>query len=777
MKSEKPVVWFGLFVVLLVLLSAYCTDRDGASFGVDFGDFDELLLQNPPYMLAHFGHTGFPVFWFNRGFDRPMVAHPPIHTGWIGLLMRLGFSVYYAEATPVVLLLLFGLAAIVRSLFPTPVKLGLLFSIGFLAAAGDTLTLCFGTRPEGEVQAAWLLGLVLLESGRLDHWNRLRLFAGALFLTWASGVHYYAAFAFIGVAVYLVWSVRSLGWRDGRSRVIALCAGGCLFGGLYLAFFLIPCWRFILVELHEVAGAGSVGQSISHHLYLYRAWSHNPFRPALMRFAMGSGVPLLVFSTALLAAVRATRGLALAALPLQLFVLLFARHKPEFYLVHECVLFAAALAIGVLVSADRALQRFDAAWRLALHWAAAGALSIYLVWGSPMLAKATLSLQPKVHEVVVARAASRQILGPDARVSGRGAAWFASGAAHWADLETDLAPGRLWFDPPAYFSNLDAVAGFPYGSNSGPLSSWYADGTLKLRGFFFGETNDQLHLVYLSARRVPQVVGYGARNGRLYRFQQDPGGDYQVLSAACPPGPATWPWPWSSTFSSILNFAPDSPDAGRLLVTILAPRSAMTPSGEIGRGCREISRISGILQFADKEALLAALRQDDPPMHFYQMLEEMPGYTAMGLPAGAAPPPDTIRVDGVLDLSQASTQSPARIEFRPGLRVATGAGLGTFSAFIPVHHAESIATPCWVVLRMQVLSGRVGFAAYDERKGIIAHTPAIARSPEPQTIALRVADFRPATHIVIFNESTLPSGGLVDVLDAAVRVSRDAAGR
>jgi len=59
MKAEKPVVWFGLFVVLLVLLSAYCTDRDGASFGVDFGDFDELLLQNPPYMLAT---SAIPVF-------------------------------------------------------------------------------------------------------------------------------------------------------------------------------------------------------------------------------------------------------------------------------------------------------------------------------------------------------------------------------------------------------------------------------------------------------------------------------------------------------------------------------------------------------------------------------------------------------------------------------------------------------------------------------------------------------------------------------------------
>jgi len=234
MKAERPVVWFGVFVALLVLLSAYCTDRDGGSYG---GDYDELSLQNPAYMLAVFGTITFPACHFNAGFDHLLVQHPPIHLGWIGLLMRLGFSIYYAEATPVVLLLLLCLFAIVRSVFPTPVKLGLLFSIGFLAATGETITLCFGTRPEGEVQAAWLLGLVLLESGRLDDWNRFRLFAGALFLTWASGVHYYAAFAFAGVAVYVVWAVRSLGWSRGRGRVIALCAGGCAFGGLYLAFF------------------------------------------------------------------------------------------------------------------------------------------------------------------------------------------------------------------------------------------------------------------------------------------------------------------------------------------------------------------------------------------------------------------------------------------------------------------------------------------------------------------------------------------------------------
>jgi hypothetical protein len=770
MKCQRPVIWFSVFVALLLLLSAYCTDRDGGAFG---GDFDELLMQNPAYMLAHFGKITFPVFWFNAGFDHLLTVQPPLHLGWVGLLMRVGLSIYYAEATPVVLLLFLCLAAIVRSAFPTPVKLGLLFSIGFLATTGETLTLVFGVRPEGEVHAAWLLGLVLLESGRLDNWNRFRLFAGAFFLTWSSAGHHYAAVAFTGVAVYLVWAVRSLGWREGHNRVTALCAGGCLFGVPYLAFFWLPYGRFILGDIHAVAGPGGVGLSIARHLDLYPSWSHDPGRPALIRFAMVSGVPLMVLSTAILAAVRTTRGLALAALPLQLFVLLFTWHKAEFYVLHECVLFATALAIGSLVGVDRILESLRPAIQRAYPSVAAGVLCICLVWGSPMLAKASVSLQPKVHEVEVARAASRQILGPNARVSGRGAAWFSSGAAHWADIQADLDPDRLLFDVPTYFSNLEAAVDFLNDSSAGPLSSWYADGTLKLRGFFFGETSDQLRLIYLSARPVKKVVGYVAWNGRLYRFEEAPAGDYQVLSTVCPQGQPLWLRPWRSKFASILRVAGTSD----LAVTVLAPQSAMAPSGEIGRGCREISRVPGILRFAFKQALLASLRQNDPPMHFYRILDDMPGYTGVGLPANAAPPADARRVDGILDLSKAFAQSPGRVQFVSGLRVTTGPGLGTFSGLIPVQRAESITTPCWVTLRLRVLAGRAGFALFDSPKGIVVRTPAIAKSLEPQTIALYVPDFRSATHIVIFNESTEPSGGLVDVLDAAVLVPKNSAYR
>jgi hypothetical protein len=778
-KRERSVVAFAGAVVVLVLLSAYCTDRDGGSFG---GDFDELVLQNPAYTLAHFGKLTFPASWYCQDFDLPLITHPPIHTGWIGWLMRMGFSIYYAEATPVVLLLLLSIAAIVCSVFPVPVKLGLLFSIGFLASTGETLTLCFGTRPEGEILAAWLLGLVLLESGRLDNWNRPRLFAGAFFLTWASGVHYYAALAWTGVAVYLVWAVRSLGWRDGRARVVAMCAGGCLFGIPYLALYLIPYFHDIQATIaQQVQGAGGVGASIAGHLGLYRGWSQDPSRPLLVRMGMSLGLPLLVFSTAILAAVRATRGLALAALPLQFAVLAFTWHKAEFYLVYECVVFAAAVAIGILSSLDLAARRLGPGPRRALPPLAVAVLCLCLVWNSPMLASATVSATPKVHEAEVARAASRQILGPHARVMGREAAWYSSGADHWYDSQHDMAPNSLLFDTPTYFSNLDAVVDFVNNSGVDPFATWYADGTLKLRGFFFGETSDQLRLVFLSGRRVPRVVGYIARNGRLYRFEEDAGGDYEVLSAVCPQGSTAWLWPWRSKFSSILNFPADSPDSSSFLVTILAPRSDIygegSAAGEIGRGCREISRIPGTLLFADKPALLADLRRDDPPMRFYRTLDEMPGYTGVGLPASAAPPRDAIRVDGIIDLANTQTQGRAQLKWAPNLRVATAPGLGTFSADIPVEHAESVATRCWVVLRLQVLSGRIGFAAFDSRTGIIARTPAIAKGPDPQTIALPVRDFHTATHIVIFNGSTLPSGGLVDVLEAFVLVPKEQAAR
>src|SRR5437588_553044 len=95
---------FACVVSVLVLMAAYCTDRSG--------DIDEIGFLNPPYMLAHYGKLVFPAYAFSPFFDRPVITHPPVHLGFVGLLWRLGLPPYYAEATPTVLLLFLCILAI-----------------------------------------------------------------------------------------------------------------------------------------------------------------------------------------------------------------------------------------------------------------------------------------------------------------------------------------------------------------------------------------------------------------------------------------------------------------------------------------------------------------------------------------------------------------------------------------------------------------------------------------------------------------------------------------
>jgi hypothetical protein len=188
-----------------------------------------------------------------------------------------------------------------------------------------------------------------------------------------------------------------------------------------------------------------------------------------------------------------------------------------------------------------------------------------------------------------------------------------------------------------------------------------------------------------------------------------------------------------------------------------------------------VSRIRGTLLLDDWKALVAWSRQTDPPIHFYHNLDEMPGYTGVGLPPEAAPPPGTERVEKVIDLAAIEALNGSRVERLPQVRVTTIRALGGFSAAIPATHAESVATPCWVVLKLGVHAGRVGFAAFNAGTGIIARTKAIAAAAEPQTVALQVPDFRAATDIIVFNES--PIGSQADILDATILVTRKDAGR
>ena len=208
------------------------------------------------------------------------------------------------------------------------------------------------------------------------------------------------------------------------------------------------------------------------------------------------------------------------------------------------------------------------------------------------------------------------------------------------------------------------------------------------------------------------------------------------------------------------------------MATVLLPGAMREPAGWIRGSCREISSIEGTLAEVNRQALIAKLRQGDVPMQFPRTLDEVPGYQGAKLPPEMAPPEHSVRVEQVANLEAIrATSSPARVERVPQIRVTTIPTVGAFSAVIPLPHAETITTPCWVELRLRVLTGEVAFGVFGARLNMLARTPlSIIKTAEPVDVAVKIPSLEGATQIIIFNASNLV-GAQVDVLDAAVLVS------
>src|SRR5438270_8262061 len=115
---ETYAVWA---MALIVTLSAVVW----AFFCQHPQEFDDLGLFNVPYMYAHYGVLTYPA----HGEFQALIVHPPIHYLILGFLMKLGITPFYAEAVPLVLILLLGVTLVLYSEFPIPVKAGLL--LGF----------------------------------------------------------------------------------------------------------------------------------------------------------------------------------------------------------------------------------------------------------------------------------------------------------------------------------------------------------------------------------------------------------------------------------------------------------------------------------------------------------------------------------------------------------------------------------------------------------------------------------------------------------------------
>jgi hypothetical protein len=405
-------------------------------------------------------------------------------------------------------------------------------------------------RPDTHRTLALFAGLVALESGRISGWNKALLFLGSLLLTFSSALHYPGAVASAGVAVYALWVLVETGWRRASGPRAALGAGAGAIGVPYLAVFVIPHHAQILQLIQAadpVAGPlASLGTHMRFYEVFWRLLRH--VGPAkLLLVPVSFQIPLILLALITLLVPPSTRVLAIAALPYPMFLLIFVQRKywgPGYFL-PEILLCAAGIGVAALTFLYVLTRALSTQARAAV--VSISVLFIAAVLITPGLRVPHGPLGPGVHEAQIARAAARSILGPGALVASRQVILFyANGAERYYDVSADVLLDEP-LDPAAYFAPFNSVvepsafSADTWNRSHKSLTSWYADGTLKLRGFYLTAREPALPYLMLTAGIPAKMEGYPypAQGSWRTMFSRRAGTGCSWPQCV---GPASFPW-------------------------------------------------------------------------------------------------------------------------------------------------------------------------------------------------------------------------------------------
>ena len=734
--------------------------------------FDEVGLFNPIYMYLHYGRMTYPA---HGQFDA-MFVHPPTHYFLVATLMRTGLSVHHAAGLLAVILFTTYCALVIVSRFPFAVQLAFLVG-GFLGAFvwNQALTL----RPDLTLTLAWAAGLVALETARLDDWNPRRLAVGGFLLTLASAVHYPGVAAWMGLLVYAAWMVTSIGWRAFRTPLVWMIAGAAVVAIPVLALFVLPNAGEILAfakRVQEAAPTGS-GTAFQIHRQFYAFMASNieaatylrPFITLLTAPLYRSLVPAAFVGPALLLAIPSTRVLGLAALPHLLFIVFGARHKEYQYYTPEITVYliaVLAVALSGAFAVVARLRRERIATVLALVTAALGVRIAatehpYLIVGRVLATRG-------IYDFEAGHAAGRRMLGRDAVVGTTSAGtWYTSGATHLYFVNPEIVyPDDIsCLDLKSYWSTFDAVTAdlqeswLTYNRQRMNITASYADGLLGLRGFYFADRHDfylsPLSYLLLSTNRASPLVGYGVKGQKVYRFDEQAGGDQVFLSAVCPLSAGQRHGGLDNTdlqlpFFSIVyppgatNQNPDQLSdrtAHASIISLIAERrqfeARIRPALQ---QCTVRERVEGRLTPDDLRSFIKESERDDQTIHFYRTYEEMrqaistlPGHAELrtaanptsGCDADATsrwnteavsqhapltePGPEfTFQLPRALRLDAVAVAGTGTVRGRTPVVVTTTAEQWAYAASIPLALDAQSGSKRLIHLRARVLKGQVG---------------------------------------------------------------------
>ena len=643
MQSLAVSVFGALVAVAIVLICFFSPRRPG---------MEEVGVFNAVYTCAHFGKMTFPIYGLD--FFNSFGIHPHLHYAILAWLLRLGFGLYSAEATVISIISLITIALILEGKFPDPVKLGFLFGL-YGAVVLAVLYLpdhAVGVRPELHVSIAWFAGLVALESGRLDNWRLSKLCLGAMLVTYAAAMQNYALLAPAGVGVYAVWMLCTMPPRQSIERIAACAAAMAVIAVPFLILYAYPNWQMMRANMNwSATHSAPIGAKLAAYFDVYDGQVVPLLRNDLFSslFAIGPllgvlllRIPPFLATVALFAIRRATRGMALAFLPVPVLAM-WTLPKTHYFISEELIYLSAfwsAVLSGCYLLGDVA-PRAKRAVPVILS-IACGAL---LLLGSPQLRDIRPLKGLPLHEMEVARAAARQIVGPNALVASRHLGWYMSGGVDWYRVEASLTePTKLdRFDPQQFAAQFDAVADYPVFSwqtqNGNTFATGYLAGALQLKGFYLAQRMGGLSLVIFQASPSSHVVGYCMRGDRLQRFDEDPSGPVAFVTALGPRDHA------ADVFGSLI-YDPNILDIpGNPLTTAisayivsretyLAKASALPPEFKI------LDTKFGRLSPADAHALVRESQATDRTINFLRTPQQGALLSFLARPDRPVAPPD-----------------------------------------------------------------------------------------------------------------------------------------
>lgn len=605
--------------------------------------YEDAGLFNPVYMFLHDGQMTYPAHLY---FDA-MVIHPPVHYLEIAWLMKLGFGLLRAAGVLVFLPMVLGLWLIVASRFSVAAKLGLMtgpFCTVFIVSmiAGNIIRPDTLIRPELHLVLVWFAALIALESARVENWNSKKLLLGGFLAAYAAGLHYWAAPAIAMPVVYAVWVLAVRGLPKALPPLLALGVGTGLFAVPYLIWFVIPDWNSIQAVLAGVQATGGVGDSITNHFKAFQSFvqaatafsSTQRLTHVLLMPVTLTGVPMLAIALAIWGGVPGTRGIAVVGSLLPLVVLLGIKRKlGNVYLLPELILYFAGIIMLLLLVLFWLAQRWGHDHRkhqVYLGLVVALAIAVLTQIPSAMRQQVTFTTEDLTKSWKISRAAGQDIMGRNGLVaSTTTVTWYTSGAAYWYHIGGDLGyPQFQTKDRQAYLAQFDAipiepVVWFVYDQKSLPIPDWYLDRELYLQGFI-SAPEPALSLLFLSAKQPAQVKGYGMWQGQLYRFQEQPKGDFVNVTLSCVGTDDTWYRPLSSRAMLPTFIYLDAPQAGGRYITsfVMQRQHYEQERSQLTQTCTIRDLVTGEMQPLDERSWITQMEQSDQPIQFFPNLEQ-----------------------------------------------------------------------------------------------------------------------------------------------------------